>query len=335
MWFAAVLALASQMHADDTTALMDRLQRASTINAIDDPQLKPWHLKLSLQLFDDKGKPTEKGMVEEWWEGPSMYKTVYSSPSYTSTEIQTKDGFYRTKGVSSVPNQIELALRQVVHPMPGERDIADTKPDLRKETFGKTPMDCIMLSQELKNVAYAPLGLFPLYCFDRGQDNLRVSYDYGSQLTVRNRLGSFQARTVAIDQTTSFGPFTAVSAHVETLESLALNDEMFVPTTELEKVEMKPVMVASGVIQGYRISFVPPIYPASAKRNRVSGSVILRARIGRDGRIHGLKVISTPDGDLAISSLAAVRQWTYKPYLLNGEPVEVDTQITVNFAIGN
>jgi protein TonB len=42
-------------------------------------------------------------------------------------------------------------------------------------------------------------------------------------------------------------------------------------------------------------------------------------------------VVSTPDADLAVASLEAVRRWVYKPYLLNGEPVEVDTQITTNF----
>jgi TonB family protein len=68
--------------------------------------------------------------------------------------------------------------------------------------------------------------------------------------------------------------------------------------------------------------------------NHTSGRVILQARIGSDGHVHGLKVISTPDADLAIASLAAVRQWTYKPYLLNGEPVDVNTQITVNFSFG-
>jgi outer membrane biosynthesis protein TonB len=57
----------------------------------------------------------------------------------------------------------------------------------------------------------------------------------------------------------------------------------------------------------------------------------LRAIIGRDGHVHGLRPVSSPGPDLTISAIAAVRQWTYKPYLLNGEPTEVDTTITVNY----
>jgi TonB family protein len=328
---AAIFGLAVDVHAQDSAALGERLNRAITLNSIDDPQLKPWHLKLSFQLYDTKGNSTEKGVIEKWWGGPSMEKTVYTSPSYTSTEIRTKDGLYRSKGASSVPSLLELVLRQVVHPMPNERDLADSKPDLRKETLGKIPMDCIMLTQQIKNVAYAPLGLFPTYCFDHDKDSLRVSYDFGSQLIERNRVGTFQQRSVVIDQTTLQGSGTVVRAHVDALESIVPNESEFAPSAELEEVNSDQAIVASGAMAGLKIGGVPPSYPETSRKNHVSGSVILKAQIGTDGHIHSLKVISTPDADLAIASLAAVRQWIYKPYLLNGEPVKVDTQITVNF----
>jgi TonB family protein len=332
----AMFALVGELYAQDTTALVERLHRATLLNSIDDATMKPWHLKLSFQLFDTKGQPTETGTIEEWWAGPTVHKTVYTSPSYTSTEIQTKDGLYRSKGVVSVPSLLELVLQQVVDPMPSERDITDSKPDLRKEDVGKTPMDCIMLSQPIKNVAYAPFGLFPTYCFDRDKDSLRVSYDFGSQLRVRNKLGVFQQRTVVVDQTTLQNSTAEITAHVDVLQTISPNEVEFAPSKEIEE-EIKPnqVVVASGVMADLKISGVNPNYPETSKRNHVSGAVILKARIGTDGRIHSLRVISTPDADLAIASLAAVRQWTYKPYLLNGEPVEINTQVTVNFAFGH
>jgi TonB family protein len=331
----ALFALTGRAFAQNTAALVERLNRAAAVNSIDDVQMKPWHLKLSFQLYDAKGSPTEKGAIEEWWAEPSKAKTVYTSPSYTSTEIRTKDGFYRSKGASYVPSLMELVLRQVVHPMPSERDIADSKPDLRKEAPGKTPMDCIMLAQQIKNVAYAPLGLFPTYCFDRDTDLLRLSYNFGSQLVVRNKVGTFRQRTVVIDQTTVQNTTTEVSAHLDVLQSFVATEGDFAPSADLEEVKANDAaMVPSGVMAGQKISGVNPSYPENARRNHISGSVILRARIGDDGRIHSLKVIATPDADLAIAALTAVRTWTYKPYLLNGEPVEVDTQITVNFAFG-
>jgi TonB family protein len=331
---AAMFALAGQAYAQDTAALTERLHRAIAARSIDDTQLKPWHLKMSFQLYDAKGNPTEKGTIEKWWAEPLGEKTVYTSPSYSSTEIRTKDGLFRSKGTSHVPSSLELILRQVVHPTPSEGDIADSKPDLRKETPGKTPMDCIMLAQQIKNVAYAPLGLFPTYCFDRDTDTLRFSYDFGSQLIVRTKVGTFQQRTVVVDQTTLQNSVTQVSAHLDTLQSIVPNKGDFVPSADFEAVNPDAVTVASGVMAGLKISGVNPHYPETSRMNHVSGSVTLRVRIGSDGHIHSLRVISTPAADLAIASLAAVRQWTYKPYLLNGEPVDVDTQITVNFAFG-
>jgi TonB family protein len=218
--------------------------------------------------------------------------------------------------------------------MASERDIADSTPDLRKETIGKVLMDCIMLTQPIKNVAHAPFGLFPAYCFDRDKDSLRVSYDPGFQLIARNKVGTFQQRSVVLDQTTLQGSVTVVRAHLDALESIVPNEGEFAPSADLEEVKSNQAIVGSAVIAGLKISGVNPSYPVTSRMNHVSGSVILRARIGSDGRIHSLKVISTPDADLAIASLAAVRQWIYKPYLLNGEPVDVDTQITVNFAFG-
>ncbi len=326
-----IVALTGQARPQDTATATERLHRAMDLNSIDDPQLKPWHLKLSFQLFDAKGKPAEQGAIEEWWAASSLHKTVYTSPSFTSTEIQTKDGFYRIKGSPSAPSLLELVLKQVMHPMPSKQEIDESKPDLRTETFAKIPMDCIMLAQEIKTVPYPPLGLFPTYCFDHGKDSLRISYDFGSQLIARNKMGEFQGRQVVIDQTASLDSVTAITAHVEMLSSMPLNDSIFVTSEDLEKVDPNPVRVASGVVQGLRLSNVAPVYPAQSKANHTTGSVILHARLGRDGRIHGLKIVSTPDADLAIASLSAVRQWTYKSFLLNGKPVEIETQITVNF----
>src|SRR4029077_20039569 len=73
-----------------------------------------------------------------------------------------------------------------------------------------------------------------------------------------------------------------------------------------------------------------PIYPASAESAGISGTVLLRAIVSTDGGIIGLTVLSSPDPLLADAAMEAVRQWRYQPTLLNGEPVEVVTTISVN-----
>jgi protein TonB len=92
------------------------------------------------------------------------------------------------------------------------------------------------------------------------------------------------------------------------------------------------IRVSQGVAQGNLLHEVKPMYPQIAKAARVSGAVVLQASISKDGSIQNLKVVSGHPM-LVQSALDAVKQWRYKPYMLNGEPVEVETQITVNFTL--
>jgi protein TonB len=98
------------------------------------------------------------------------------------------------------------------------------------------------------------------------------------------------------------------------------------------KVAVQRVRVSQGVTQGMVLHKVQPNYPPLARTARVQGSVVLAAVIGKDGAIQNLHVISGHPL-LTQAALDAVRQWKYRPYILNGEPVEVDTQVTVNFTL--
>lgn len=94
-----------------------------------------------------------------------------------------------------------------------------------------------------------------------------------------------------------------------------------------------PLRVSQGVAQGFLVHEVKPAYPPLARQARIQGTVMLQAVIGRDGRIENLQVISGHPM-LSPAAIEAVRQWRYRPYTLNGEPVEVETAITVNFVLG-
>ena len=92
------------------------------------------------------------------------------------------------------------------------------------------------------------------------------------------------------------------------------------------------VKVSSGVAGGLLIRKVQPIYPDEARAAYIQGTVLLRAEISKTGDIVDLELIDGPI-ELAGSAVAAVRQWKYKPYLLMGQPVTVETQIQVNYML--
>ncbi len=92
------------------------------------------------------------------------------------------------------------------------------------------------------------------------------------------------------------------------------------------------IRVSSGVSTGMLVRRVQPTYPPLARQARIQGVVVLQAQISKDGSIQNLQLISGHPM-LAPAAIEAVKQWKYKPYLLNGEPVEVETQVQVNFTL--
>ncbi|HYM76822.1 MAG TPA: TonB family protein [Candidatus Dormibacteraeota bacterium] len=93
---------------------------------------------------------------------------------------------------------------------------------------------------------------------------------------------------------------------------------------------LQTLSISQGVSQGLLYKKVAPTYPSNALRMHIEGTVELQATISKEGAITHIKVLSG-DPQLTKAASDAVKQWKYKPYLLNGEPVEIQTEVTVNF----
>ena len=95
----------------------------------------------------------------------------------------------------------------------------------------------------------------------------------------------------------------------------------------------KKLAISSGVMAGNKLSGADPQYPAIARAARIEGTVVLQATISKLGAIENLRVVSGPPM-LTPAAEAAVRAWRYRPYMLNGEAVEVETTVRVIFKLG-
>jgi periplasmic protein TonB len=105
------------------------------------------------------------------------------------------------------------------------------------------------------------------------------------------------------------------------------------PVRIVKALRPRSLNVSSGVAEGNLLEKILPQYPAIAKAARIQGTVVLQATISKTGMIQNLKVISGPPM-LQQAAVDAVRSWRYKPYLLNGDPVDVETTINVVFNLG-
>jgi protein TonB len=122
---------------------------------------------------------------------------------------------------------------------------------------------------------------------------------------------------------------------LSTLDAASANDSnlsglMSSASSNLPKPSLASLRVSQGVSQGLLIKRVQPKYPQAALTVRTQGAVQIEATINKEGTVINPKVLSG-DPVLARAAVEAVRQWRYKPYYLDGTPVEIQTQITINF----
>jgi TonB family protein len=109
---------------------------------------------------------------------------------------------------------------------------------------------------------------------------------------------------------------------------------IFLPPPSPPPPSPQRIPIPLGVAQGLLIKKVNPAYPTLARQARIQGTVLLQAKISKDGTIENLILISGHPM-LVPAAIEAVKQWVYHPYVLNNVPVDVETQIEVNFTLSN
>ena len=103
--------------------------------------------------------------------------------------------------------------------------------------------------------------------------------------------------------------------------------------SESQQKNNKPIRVAGEIAQANLISKVQPVYPPAAKKAGIQGVVLLDVTISKDGMPEDIQVLSSPNDDLTQSAEDAVRQWRYRPTLLNGQPVTIIAEVKVSYTL--
>jgi TonB family protein len=307
-----------------------RLHRVRNLYSLDEMHEKPWHLKMDVTVFTDQGQDPQPGTVEVWSAGKNR-RVVFDFGAAKLTRLTTDTDYYRSTTDKEIPYRVMELLDRELSAGPSQEDLQHDFAEMETHSFGKLKLECIMLTPTAK-MKYAPLGLFPTYCLEPGSDRLVLMYDVGDETTMIQRQGTFQGHAVPIKLEIVEKKVLVATAAVTLLKSYEPQPDDFVPTADMKKGG-DIAQVSGAVIAGNRLTFVQPAYPDSAKLRQLSGTVVLRALIDREGHVRSLRPINNADTDFVLSAVAAVRQWTYEPYLLNGEPTEVDTTITVNFVL--
>jgi TonB family protein len=147
-------------------------------------------------------------------------------------------------------------------------------------------------------------------------------------LIVKSGTGKSKAADTAEESVQPPAVIAAASPDEKTLSGIV----SAAPASVVSKPAQLTVKISQGVSQGLLVKKVQPLYPASAKELHLEGTVEVLATITKDGNVSSTKLLKG-DSILGRAAIDAVRQWKYKPYYLNNDPVEVQTQVTVNFKL--
>jgi TonB family protein len=321
------------------------LAAAEPLYDFSDPAMKPWHLKASYQLYDLKGKPAEQGTWEYWRASPNVHRSTWTREGATRTDWWTADGALHRKESGNPLRYFERTLETtLLYPLPPRNIVSSDKLkiDLKIVPVGKSQLACVgtLLLWNRNGMLVAPNSAADEhYCFETSSHALRMTYS-DSKTAEFSRIVKTQGHYLARQVEVSIGKSKALSVSVDSIDSADLSDIAFSPPADAVLAQ-SPVTQRDasdsgngGVAQGMLLQKTQPVYPAVAKISGQQGDVILAAVIATDGKVHDLEVLAAPSPILADAALDAVKQWKYRPYLLNGVPVEVETMINVVFGLG-
>lgn len=305
---------------------------AAKSNGLLGDEIQPWHLKASFKILDKKGAVEKQGIVEEFWSGTQKARLTYTVAGESQTTYWTAEGISRSGTLSEIPSSASEIQGEIVDPLPDPAFLQNQTFELLQRASGGGQLDCV-----LPKVAKVPhmltLQSGVSYCFSASVPILRVSVSQSGKMQVlHNKIVRFQGRYLPEDLEIAESDKLIAGAHIDIIELLQSNDPaLFVPPPEAKPLPQIST-ISSGAAQILLLKSVAPHYPVPAKEWRIQGTVSIQIVIQKDGTVSDVKVIDGP-AELQNAAVEAVKQWTYRPYVMNGQPVEVITTVKVTFTL--
>ncbi|WP_260741242.1 energy transducer TonB [Tunturiibacter lichenicola] len=294
------------------------LHKVSNLNGLQTTDIQPWHIVITYDQFDEDGDNVHSGVVDELWANPKKYKISYKSDNLNQTDYATEQGLFRL-GDQRWPNPAEMQVRaEIIDPFSFASKLRGLTSSSEENTFGTHTLHCVAFKKT------GGISVSNQYCFEQGASVLRYVRGQGWDQTAYNDIILFNGRNVAqqVDVTNGGKPFLKLT--VKTLE----------PITQLDEKDFTPPDNAVSLI-GKRVTGVPrqpvkisfPEWPESLRQQHFI--IGLQIVIGKDGHVVSAQAVSGPS-DAYKAAENAVRKWVFEPYLVLGEPSEVETKVQLS-----
>lgn len=309
------------------------MELAAKINGLNGLNAQPWDLKVSFKALGDEGYLLDQGTYEEVWVSPTKFKRSLIGATHTLSDFGTARGTLRSGEelkASAALNDIHLAM---LNPLPADLFVKLSEIRGEQRNVAGVQCHCVDLFQhQSSGISDAKPGYS--YCFDAKNILLQATmaaWD-NTQYVLKNSL-QFQGRTIPGDIEIWNRGVLVLTAHLENIEVLKEKDTVEFPLPADAVFLSKTIIGSPDTFKyGVFIKKVMPIYPPTARESGIEGTVVLQGVISKEGRIINLQVISGPQ-ILQQAAIDAVKQWEYRPWMLNGAPIDVETTLRIPFSL--
>lgn len=296
---------------------------------------KPWHMKVSYQLYDEKGQPSENGTYEYWWATPGTYRSTWKRPGMEDTfwmsggkRFGVLDGSRKT----FVEDRLESAL---LDPLPHSDNLAQAHYETDERDSGSAKLGCVtVIPKSAANMQELPppISMFPAYCFESQPAVLRTSgTSIGVQVTY-NSIALMQGVLLARDVAIFDHGEQLLSARVEAVESIpASTPELVLQPNAVSEPRTGIFKFGPDVTAPKLTSRADALFPLNEKLCTRNGSVNIRLTVGTDGCPHALTVVSGTSPSFVTEAVRAVLQYRFKPAPYQGAPVNTEMKIEIDF----
>ncbi len=273
---------------------------------------EPFVLKFEYQLYDLEGNPTVKGTVEKVWGQTANPHTIIRSTTLQMDDAESADKLMLHHNRESY--LVHQLVSSIVRPLPFSTRRLDFILKRSRRPVNGIDLSCLGIGR-----AGQEQPRTQVFCTNVDGELQSIEGD-GPFVVERSNFIKYRDIKVPADVAITYRDKPAIKAHVTELSAL--------PATDAAAFAAE-----APIVPGQPLTQANASYPMGAKLSGASGLVLLTVRVTKDGHVAGVDVISSSNSALSKAAVDAVKKWTYSPYKQNGQPVDAEETVTVDFSL--
>jgi hypothetical protein len=316
--------------AADPAALLKSMIEATSLDSAD---AGSWHWKMDVTVYDFNGKNPVPGSIEVWRSDGNM-RTVMTAAAAQQTTLRVGNKLYRSGDDSPNFSRLEAAFMQVLNPIPNEFLDPSLKLKLVGQKAGKTKLNCVEPTLGKPGTAMLDASARLDFCAMDGTDGFVAAYEANDTSIMFGQLGTFRSKQVPMTFRISSSGHLRADGKTTTLSPFSPAPDEFAVTPDLHPLQL-PIKNNGDGIGFLMLVREMPLAPAGgANAGHAEGWVKFDILIGQNGRIVSYAVVdSSNDQQFNRASEENLTHMIYRPYLINGIPVQVKASTGMSFSV--